>query len=110
VNHEQDWAAISDRGDIDIYDITGARANASLNLVIGLFPLDNAIMRGRGDDLGVDSVDMQGLRQVLRLPGTKCKHNFSRSESQPSSACVCNGDRNSERETLEVLEGACVTI
>jgi hypothetical protein len=60
--------------------------------------------------LCVDSVDMQGWLQGLRLAGTKRKRNFSRSESQPSFACVCNVDRNSDRETLEVLKGACVAI
>ena len=117
MNHEQDWAAISDRGDTDIHDPNWARAafnatNASLNLnfALGLTPAENAIAKDGAYDLGVDFVDMFGWFHDHRSTGTNRKRKFSRFENQPSFACVCNVDGSSDRESLEVLKGACVAI
>ena len=124
VNHEQDWAAISDRGDTDIHDIAtnwawaliayglfnATNASLNLNFALGLTPAENAIAKDGAYDLGVDFVDMFGWFHDHRSTGTNRKRKFSRFENQPSFACVCNGDRNSDRESLEVLEGACVAI
>ena len=74
VNHEQDWAAISDRGDTDIHgsDIApicaltgyglfnGTNACLNLNFAVGLIAAENSIANDGAYDLGVDFVDVLG--------------------------------------------------
>ena len=136
VNSEHGWAAISDRGDTDIHDSDSERQNATLtvtargwgrrglwglsllhanassnlNLFLGLIPDENSTTEDRAKDLSVNLVNMLGWLQDLRLAGKKRKPNISRSENEPSLACVCNVDRNGDRETLEVFKGACIAV
>ena len=72
VNHEQDWAAISDRGDTDIHDFganpglsacgffNATNASLNLNFALGLIPAENSIANDGAYDLGVDFVDVLG--------------------------------------------------